>query len=406
VYNDGVQPGEQPSLAFDERFFRAPHDALGQLRDSGSRAAWLPRMETIMLLGYDDVLAALLDKSLGAMGTSYYEQMGWTEGPYIEWIERTVVFLDPPDHDRLRALLNRAFTPRQVARVRPITEKFAAALADRAAELREVDLYDAFAQKLPLQVICSVIGIPEVDFEQMGSWTEALSLATAYPGPAQRVAADDAMRGLCDYAGDLIEERRRAPSDDLLSTLIQVEEAGDRLTADELVAMVAQMLYAGHETTRNLIGNGLFTLLQNADQLVRLRENRALLDPAVEEMLRFEPPILYLSRVVREHGEWGGVRLEPGRLIMLGLASANRDPRHFPEPDRFDVGRLENRHLSFGYGAHFCLGASIARMEARVAFETLLDRFSSIEWAGDEPRWADDTALRTLEEFPVRLHAA
>jgi cytochrome P450 len=395
-----------PELAFDESFFRAPHEVFDRIGGQGARAAWLSRMSTIMLLGYEDVHAALLDKNLGAMGTSYYEQMGWTEGPYIDWIERTVVFLDPPDHDRLRGLINRAFTPRQVARVRPITEKIAIALAARAADRVEVDLYDTFAQRLPLQVICEVIGIPAVDFEQMGVWTEALSLATAYPGPEARIAADDAIRGLSDYTGDLIRDRRRAPADDLLSALIGVEEAGDRLSSEELVAMIAQMLYAGHETTRNLIGNGLFCLLQNPDQLARLRSDPGLIVAAVEEMLRFEPPILYLSRVVRSHGEWGGVALEPGRLILLGLASANRDPRRFSDPHRFDVARKDNRHLSFGLGAHFCLGASIARMEGIVAFETLLSRFSSIEWAGSEPRWADDTALRTLQEFPLRLQAA
>ena len=170
--------------------------------------------------------------------------------------------------------------------------------------------------------------------------------------------------------------------------------------------MIAQMLYAGHETTRNLIGNGLFTLLENPAELKRLRTTPALFASAVEEMLRFEPPILYLSRVVRAEGEWGGVALEPGQLIMLGLASANRDPRVFGDPDRFDIGRTPNRHLSFGLGAHFCLGASIARMEGIVAFETLLARFALIEWAGADPRWADDTALRTLQEFPVRLRAA
>lgn len=179
-------------LAFDAESFRSPHETLEGLRAAGARAAWIPRMDTVMLLDYDEVEAALLDKSLGAMGTSYYEQMGWTEGPYIDWIRRTVVFLDPPDHDRLRGLVNRAFTPRQVARVRPITEQIANSLAARAAEKGEIDLYDDFAQKLPLQVICSVIGIPEVAFEQMGRWTEALSVATAYPSPEARLAADDA----------------------------------------------------------------------------------------------------------------------------------------------------------------------------------------------------------------------
>jgi cytochrome P450 len=195
------------------------------------------------------------------------------------------------------------------------------------------------------------------------------------------------------------------PREDLLSSLVAVEEAGDRLDPDELVAMVVQFLYAGHETTRNLIGNGLFTLLRHPDQMARLRADPGLIPGAVEEMLRFEPPIIFLSRVVQVDLSLGGVRLEAGEMIQLSLASANRDPDEFDEPDRFDVGRAPGRHLSFGYGPHFCLGANVARMEARVAFETLLARFGSIELAGPEPPWATATALRTLERFPVRLVA-
>jgi len=316
------------------------------------------------------------------------------------------VFLDPPDHDRLRALLSRAFTPRQVARVRPITLEIAEALAGAAAEAREVDLYDAFAQRLPLQVICTLLGIPSIDHEEMGDWTAALSLATATPTPQARIDADRAMRSFDGYVGDLIAERRVRPGDDLLSELIAVEEGGDRLSKDELVAMVVQLLYAGHETTRNLIGNGLFTLLSHPAELERLRRDASLLPSAVEEMLRYEPPILFLSRVALADVEIGGVSVRQGDLVHTNLASANRDPEHFADPDRFDVGRGENRHLTFGWGMHFCLGAHVARMEGRVAFETLLRRFRAIELVGPPPPWAPATALRTLERFPVRLTPA
>ena len=393
-------------LAFDETFFRDPHARLAALRARGAESVFLPRMGTTMFLSYENVHRVLLDRNFGAMGATYYEQQGWNEGPYIDWIRRTVVFLDPPAHDRLRGLMNRAFTPRQVARVRPITERIAARLADAAAEAVHVDLYDAFAQKLPLQVICEVIGIPEVDFEQMGRWTEALSIATAYPTEPERERVDDAMVGLSDYARDLIRERRARPAEDLLSALIEVEEAGEKLSPDELVAMIAQMLYAGHETTRNLIGNGLFCLIRFPAQLEALRAAPERIESAVEEMLRFEPPIIYLSRVVREDCSLAGVELDAGQLILVSLSAANRDPRRFPDPERFDVAREDNRHLSFGFGAHFCVGASIARMEGRVAFEHLLDRFAAIEWDGPDPRWAGDTALRTLEAFPLRLRAA
>jgi cytochrome P450 len=394
---------ELPALDFDDRYFRAPQQTIAPLVAAGARAARIPQLGTVMLLGYADVHAALQDRRLGAMGVRYYEQQGWNSGPYIDWVRRTLVFLDPPDHDRLRALLGRAFTPRQVARVRPIAERIARRLADAAAERREVDLYEAFAQRLPLQVICELLGIPSVDCEQVHGWTAALSLATAYPTPEARVAADAAMTEMNDYTLRLIAERRARPGEDLLSALVAAEESGDRLSPDELVAMVVQLLYAGHETTRNLIGNGLFCLLEHPAELARLRAEPRLAQSAVEEMLRYEPPIIFLSRVALADVVAGGVEFAKGELLHLSLASANRDPQHFPQPERFDVARADNRHVTFGFGAHFCIGAAIARMEARVAFETLLARFPRIELAGETPRWASSTALRSLESFPVRL---
>lgn len=395
-----------PELRFDDRYFRDPHGTVAPLLRAGARVARVPELGTLIFLRHVDVAAVLFDRRFGAMNTRYYEQQGWSEGLYIEWVRRTLVFLDPPDHDRLRALLSRAFTPRQVARVRPITEEIANELADAAAEAREVDLYDSFAQRLPLQVICGLLGIPSIDHEEVGRWTAALSLATATPTPAARVDADRAMQSFDDYVGRLVAERRVRPGEDLLSALIAVEEGGDRLSKDELVAMVVQLLYAGHETTRNLIGNGLFTLLAHPDELARLRGDPSLLQGAVEEMLRYEPPILFLSRVALEDVEIAGVPVRRGDLVHTNLASANRDPEAFADPDRFDVGRRENRHLTFGWGMHFCLGANVARMEGRVAFETLLRRFSGIELVGPAPAWAPATALRTLERFPLRLTPA
>ena len=307
-----------------------------------------------------------------------------------------------PRRDRLRALLGRAFTPRQVAKVKPITGVIASQLADAAAEQGEVDLYDAFAQRLPLQVICELLAVPSVDHEQLGAWTADLSLATAYASDEARRAVDASLQAFDDYARDLIRDRRRRPGEDLLSALIAVEEEGDRLSPDELVAMIVQMLYAGHETTRNLIGNGLFTLLRHPDQLEALRRDASLIDGAVEESLRYEPPILFLSRIVLEDMKLADLELREGELIHVSLSAANRDADAFPEPGRFDVRRSPGRHLSFGFGHHFCLGASIARMEARVAFETLLERFREIELVGPTPRWATDTALRSLECFPRR----
>jgi cytochrome P450 len=395
-----------PELHFDDGFFRDPHGTTAPLLRAGARAARVPELGTVIFLRYSDVMEALQSRHFGAIGVRYYEQQGWREGPYIDWVRRTVVFLDPPDHNRLRGLLSRAFTPRQVARVRPITEALASELVGAALEIGDVDLYDAFAQRLPLQVICGLLAIPSIDHHAVGEWTAALSLATATPTPEARIGADRAIVAFDEYVSALIAERRAQPGEDLLSELIAVEEGGARLSKDELVAMVVQMLYAGHETTRNLIGNGLYTLLQHPAQLARLRREPALLPGAVEEMLRYEPPILFVSRVAQADLDWAGVAVRKGDLVHLGLASANRDPEHWGHPDEFEVGRTPMRNLSFGWGMHFCLGASIARMEGRVAFETLLARTAQIEWAGPPAVWAPATALRTLEAFPVRLTPA
>lgn len=402
----GRRIDELPALHFDDRFFRAPHATAAAILATGARAARVPELGTVIFLRHADVAEVLQDRRFGAMNARYYEQQGWNEGLYIDWVRRTVVFLDPPVHDRLRALLSRGFTPRQVARVKPITEAIAESLADDAAAAGEIDLYDSFAQKLPLQVICSLLAIPTIDFEAVGEWTAALSLATATPTPEARVGADRAMQCFDDYVSRLIAERRARPGDDLLSALIAAEEDGDRLSREELVAMVVQILYAGHETTRNLIGNGMITLLDHPDQLARLRREPGLLRNAVEEMLRFEPPILFLSRVALEDAEIGGVAVSAGDLVHVDLASANRDPAVHADPERFDVARPEPRHLSFGWGMHFCIGANVARMEGQVAFATLLRRFAAIELVGERPEWAPATALRTLERFPLRLRAA
>lgn len=398
--------GDLPVVRFDDRYFRTPHATIAPLVAAGLRAAQVPELGSTLFLRHADIAALLQDRRFGAMNAHYYEQQGWNEGLYIDWIRRTLVFLDPPDHDRLRALLSRAFTPRQVARITPVTEEIAETLAVEVARVGEVDLYESFAQKLPLQVICSLLAIPSIDFEAVGEWTAALSLATATPSPGVRTQVDHAMKCFDDYARRLIAERRVRPGEDLLSALIAVESSGDRLSSDELVAMVVQLLYAGHETTRNLIGNGLYTLLDHPAELDRLRRSPERIPNAVEEMLRFEPPILFLTRVALEDVEWAGIPIAEGELVHVDLASANRDPEARPDPNRFDVGRKDPHHLSFGWGMHFCMGASVARMEARVAFATLLDRFASIEHIGDRPAWAPATALRTLENFPLRLTPA
>jgi cytochrome P450 len=365
----------------DPDLWRQPGAGFATWFRDGVRSGLVSATDSVMLIGHADVRDALCDPRLGAMGTRAFEAMGWSDGPFVEWMRRNIVAVDPPAHTRLRALVNRAFTPRRVAELAPLAREIGNRLADAMAEGRDVDFYEAFAQRLPLNLICSMLAIPGIDHDRMQEWTAAINLATGIPRPTARAAADA----------------------DLLSALIQAHEGGESLSAEELPVMVIQLLVAGHETTRNLIGNGLFTLLRHPEQLRRLRRDPSLIANAVEEIIRFEPSLIWVARVAHEDLDLGGAAMKQDRLVMLNLAAANRDPTAHPDPERFDIGRRNIQVLSFGFGAHFCIGANLARLEGRIAFEVLLDRFSDIEFIGEPPRFAAYTALRTLESLDVRV---
>jgi cytochrome P450 len=313
--------------------------------------------------------------------------------------------MNPPGHTRLRKLVNRAFTPRAVAEMRTVSQRVAAELC-QAVDAHDgvVEFVHDWARVMPLRVVCEMIGIPFVDVDQMAVWAAGLTEASGVAGPDARVKGDRAMEGFNDYVSAMIAERRAAPRDDLLTALIDAEEAGDRLTHPELVAMVVQLIFAGHETTQNLLGNGLFRLLENPTQLARLRADRTLIPNAVEEMLRFDPPIIFTSRIAVRDSEISGVPIAADQLVMLNLTAANHDPRRFEDPSSFDVARRDNRHLSFGHGVHFCLGANLARLEGEVAFNTLFDRYDTIEWADDDRSdWTSYTPLRGRQQMHLRL---
>ena len=360
----------------------------------------------LMLFRHADVQASLCDGTLGAMGTRAFDQIGWTQGPFVEWMRHNVVAVDPPDHTRLRGLVSRVFTPRRVNQIAPQVYRVAHSLADRMADSAEIDFYESFAQRLPLTIICSMLGIPEVDHSQMQCWTEAINAASGIPRVSARAAADDAIQSMGLYVEALVADRRRHPKTDLLTTLVESHDHDERLSADELPAMVIQILVAGHETTRNLIGNGLFTLVRHPDQMADLRSNPSLIENAVEEVIRYEPSLIWVARVAKQPVELAGAEVDAGELILLNLAAANRDPQVHEEPQNFDVRRQGIRVLSFGMGAHFCIGASLARLEGRIAFEVLLNRFSEIHFSGPEPRFAAYTALRTLESLSLSLRVA
>jgi cytochrome P450 len=390
-----------------EGFWREPALTARPLLEAGARVAHVPGFETIMLLRYRDCYDALVDpQRLGNIGSRYFELQGWSEGPWVEWTRRSIVMVDPPVHTRLRSLVNRAFTPRRVEEIHDTTVKVAHELSGVAADAGTVELVHDWARLLPLRVICTMLGIPSVDQEQMGRWTEALSAASGMPTEESRVAGDAAMAAFNAYVVEQVETRRANPRDDLLTALIDAEEVGDRLDRDELVAMVVQLMFAGHETSRNLIGNLVFRLLEHPEAMAALRADPGLAPSAVEESLRYDPPITFTSRIAQEDLELCSLPVDAGQLVVLFLTAANFDPDQWADPFRFDVARTDNRHLSFGWGIHHCLGANLARLEGAVAVNTLLERFSKIEHAGEPSNWTTFTPLRGRERLDLSLTPA
>jgi len=386
-------------------WWREPAVETRPMHEAGAPAAFVPGFETVSFLRYDDCLSGLTDPNLVAMGARYFEMQGWTAGAFVDWIRLNVVMMNPPGHTRLRQLVNRAFTPRAVAAMRDVSQRVATELCDEVDRQNgEVEFVHDWARVLPLRVVCEMIGIPSVDVEQMGEWAIGLTLASGVATPEARTAGDAAMQSFNSYVTAMISERRASPRNDLLTALIHAEAAGDRLSGPELVAMVVQLIFAGHETTQNLLGNGLYRLLEHPQQLEALRAERSLVGSAIEEMLRYDPPILFTSRIAVEATEISGVPVAADQLVMLNLTAANHDPRRFADPALFDIRRADNRHLSFGHGVHYCLGANLARLEAEVAFNTLLDRYESIAFASDDRSdWKSYTPLRGREHMHLRL---
>ncbi|HEY9521973.1 MAG TPA: cytochrome P450 [Thermopolyspora sp.] len=311
--------------------------------------------------------------------------------------QRSFLMLDPPDHTRLRGLVSKAFTPRTVARLAPrIAEIIDGSLA--AADPRGWDVVRDFAYPLPVRVICELFGVPESDHELLTGWSR--TLARTLEPPLSATARDDiaaAERAVAEFGGyvrELVERRRAHPGDDLLSRLVEIEEQGDQLTEDELVATAILLLVAGHETTANLIANGVVALLRHPDQLAALRADPARSGQVVEEVLRYDTPVQFTSRVALAPMRVGDVQVGEGDIVMLLLAAANRDPAVFPDPDRFDTGRTGGGHLSFAAGPHFCLGAGLARLEAGMALTALARRVEEPVLDEDALRYRPHVNLR------------
>jgi len=309
--------------------------------------------------------------------------------------------VDPPDHTRLRRLVTAAFTARRIEALRPRIEQITDELLDAMAGREQVDLIDALAFPLPIQVICELLGIPSQDRDSFRSWSNTL-----VGGEALRVQLPAAMAALVSYVRALIADRRRHPGDDLLSGLIAVRDQADRLSEDELSSMVFLLLIAGHETTVNLIGNGCYLLLSHRERWEQLRADPALLPAAIEEFLRYESPVETTTfRITTQAMQIGGVSVPAGEIVVVSLLSANRDEKRFPDAAELRLDRPHNPHMAFGHGIHYCLGAPLARLEAKVAFGKLLARFPGLRLATDQaPGWRPGLLLRGHQALPVLTH--
>ncbi|WP_411102909.1 cytochrome P450 family protein [Streptomyces sp. cmx-4-9] len=309
---------------------------------------------------------------------------------------------DPPDHTRLRRLVAREFTPRRIDALAPRIQEVTDGLLDAMAAdgERRTDLIDAFAFPLPMTVICELLGVPELDRDAFRGWSNEMVARTSPEAEAR------AYEEMPRYLTGLIEAKRARPGDDLLSGMIHtVDEGGDRLSAAELIGMCVLLLIAGHETTVNMIGNGMRALFAHPDQLADLRADLGLLDGAIEEMLRYDGPVeTCTQRLALKDVEMGGTVIPSGSVVLITMADADRDPARFQDPDRFDIRRDARGHIAFGHGLHHCLGAPLARLEGRIALRSLLERFPGLAAEAEDAglSWVPGMLIRGVRELPVR----
>ena len=315
---------------------------------------------------------------------------------------RLMMFLDPPDHTRLRSLVSQAFTPKVMESLRPRIQELVDELLDAVAERGEMDVLADLGYPLPTIVICELLGVPAADRELFKGWSaDASRLLDGYLDPEPEALGMTAAAYLGAYFTELVEKRRQDPQDDLLSALVAAEEAGERLTHEELLTTSSLLLLAGFETTMNLVGNGMLALLNHPEELARLRRDPSLDRTAVEELLRYDGPVHITARIAATDVELGDKVIREGEQVAVVLAGANRDPEQFADPNTLDVGRADNRHLGFAAGPHYCLGAALARIEARAAVGTLVRRFPDLELRTESPEYRDHFVIRGLKELRV-----
>jgi cytochrome P450 len=362
--------------------------------------------------GYAESQAVLRDPRLGRgvgiedSSMDIFGNTGSRRGEFFDAGQHNMLMADPPDHTRLRRLVSRSFTTRQVDRLRPAIHELVDTLLDDLARRGEVEFMSEFALPLPMAVIGELVGVPAEDRAGLQPKVRAAARGIEPVLTEEEIGvALDAMVELGTYFEAFLAERRREPRDDLMSALAEASEDNDQLTDEEILSTAILLFSAGFETTTNLLGNGLLALLTHPEQLADWRAHPEIAPSAVEELLRFDSPVQFNLRAALEPAELAGQPLERGDRIVVLQGAANRDPEEFDRPDELDLRRSPNTPLSFGWGIHHCIGAALARLEGEIAFNALLSRFDSIELLDEEPQWRPGFTLRGLQSFPLRVAA-
>ncbi|MDN3293126.1 cytochrome P450 [Streptomyces ficellus] len=416
--NDPNAPSSPPEL-FTWEFATDPYPAYAWLREHAPvhRTRLPSGVEAWLVTRYADARQALADQRL-SKNPAHHDEPAHARGRTGIPGERKaelmthLLNIDPPDHTRLRRLVSKAFTPRRVAEFAPRVQELTDRLIDNFATKGEADLIHEFAFPLPIYAICDMLGVPREDQDDFRDWAGMMLRHTkAGQGGGPRGGVARSVKKMRGYLAELIHRKRQEPGDDLISGLIRASDHGEHLTENEAAAMAFILLFAGFETTVNLIGNGVYALLRNPDQRARLQESlaageRGLLETGVEELLRYDGPVeLATWRFATEALTIGGERIAAGDPVLVVLAAADRDPERFAEPDTLDLGRRDNPHLGYGHGIHYCLGAPLARLEGQTALATLLTRLPDVRLAVDpaDLRWRGGLIMRGLRTLPVEF---
>jgi hypothetical protein len=392
----------------DPAFYANPYPLYKELRERDPVMLTELRGGSWFFTSYPDVVAGLKHEALSNARAGGFMKMLPPEArdefiPLAETLSRWMLFYDPPRHTHIRKLMAKAFTQASIESLRTRIERITTEILDAARPKGQMDIIKDLAYELPLRVIIELLGVPMDKRADFMVWSDDIGQILGGAVPTLELArkTQKSVMDMTDYLREQVKERRKRPEDDILTILIQAEEDGATLTEDELYAQCVLLLFAGHETTRNLIGNGLLALLRNPDELEKLKADPSLMKSAVEELLRYDSPVQMVSRIITQDFEYAGRQLKKGQFAMVFMGAANRDPAQFPDPDRLDITRKENRHFAFAYGPHICIGAQLARLEGQIAFSALLERMPNMKLAGEEPTFAVNLVLRGLKSLPV-----